>query len=106
MRRLRQTKNEVSVPLMVLYVSIIVVSLLVLTYVRHKVYWMGKDIGNLWQDQKKLEEKNRQLRLQISELQKPERLEKLASRMGLAKPRSEQIIVMKSVIAKAGESND
>ncbi len=67
---------------------------------RQQVVALAYELSKATEQQSRLEEENRRLRLEKSTLTSPERLERLAASLGLVPPAPEQVRVVRSQLAR------
>jgi cell division protein FtsL len=67
---------------------------LLLVWQRLRVVQLGYELSTTTKLERRLEQENRELRLELATLTSPERLEAMARRLGLREPRKGQVVVL------------
>ena len=67
---------------------------LLLVWQRLRVVQLGYEFSTTTKLEQRLEQENRELRLELATLTSPERLEAMAQRLGLREPRKGQVVVV------------
>ncbi|HHD11372.1 MAG TPA: cell division protein FtsL [Deltaproteobacteria bacterium] len=78
-------------------ITVFLIALVILVYLwcRLTVVNLGYEISRLNMERKVALEENRRLKIELSRLKSPQRIEKIARKMGLVYPREDQIVRIK-----------